>query len=176
MENWKKTIWRVPLICLLSGVFCTFFAPSLRAALHVIQIVDGEFAGIIWKEYIVFFCEAGAALIFGFFFLRKYSRREIARSATLMAVYAFLLQLAQWLVLRFASAPGITIIGYLYIPMEWPELALDLTRRLFPLRAVYSLAHWIDYNLLTSIPSCLMPYLFVPLGKKHMEPTTALNE
>ena len=158
MKTLKTSLWRVPLICLIAGFLWTplMVRLLLRFAVTAPGVMDETISLVLHGGM-----TAAVLVLGGLFLLRGQTRRDIFLSASVAATYHIVLSLVQQLG-GWTSGPAAVVFLRLYAPLEWTSFPMLLLLRLFPQADPGTL-----YLTLISLPNYLVPYLFVPFGKKH---------
>lgn len=163
MENWKHTIWRVPLISVITGFLWTPCMVRLLVHFTIVRQPDGSLDFNESRQLLIYGLGMAAVLVLGgLLLLRKLTRREIFISASLVVGYCVLLNVAQ-LVTGITTGPGVLVFMRLSAPLKWTHFPDMLLRMVLPESDVVSTA----YIYLTSLPSLFVPYLFVLFGRKR---------
>lgn len=163
MENWKHTLWRVPLISMIAGFLWTPCMVRLLVRFAMIRQSDGSVEIHAARQLLIYGIGMAAVVIIGgVLLLRGLTRREIFRSASLVVGYAILLNFAQ-LVTGITTGPGAVVFMRLSTPLEWMHIPRMLLHSVLPAPEEFSA----PYVYLTSLPNLLVPYLFVLFGRKH---------
>lgn len=162
MGDWKKTIWRVPLICLITGLLWMPVMVRLLLRFAIVKLPDGTISSDTGRQLMVYGAAMAAVLAIGGYFLRRFTRREIFCSASLVVAYSLLLLLAQWWS-GITTGPGALVFARLYTAVEWCSFPGMVLREMFP-------GDWsLNYLYLSSLADCFVPWLFVLFGKKSMQ-------
>lgn len=163
MKNWKHTIWRVPLISVITGFLWTPCMVRLLVHFAIVRQPDGSLDFNESRQLLIYGLGMAAVLVLGgLLLLRKLTRREIFISASLVVGYCVLLNVAQ-LVTGITTGPGVLVFIRLSAPLEWTHFPDMLLRMVLPEPDVVSTA----YIYLTSLPSLFVPYLFALFGRKR---------
>ena len=155
MDLVKRSLWRVPLIALVSGFFWTpcMVRLLLRFAVTAPGVID-DAASLVLHGLLT----AAVVIAGGGVLLRKLPRREIFLSASLVVAYHLLLSLVQRLG-GWTTGPAAVLFMKLYQPLEWTGFPFELLWTLLPQDDPSA-----AYLVLLSLPNYLMPYLFLLFG------------
>lgn len=164
MKNWKHTIWRVPLISVITGFLWTPCMVRLLVRFAIVRQPDGSLDFNESRQLLIYGLGMAAVLVLGgLLLLRKLTRREIFISASLVVGYCVLLNVAQ-LVTGITTGPGALVFMRLSASLEWIHFPSILLQMLLPKPDTVSTN---AYIYLTSLPSLFVPYLFVLFGRKR---------
>lgn len=167
MRSCLKTIWQVPLFCLIAAwVDFHFLAvPLIRMAM--VTLPDGTITvdrtGTMIAYAVIFTINAIAA----WFCFRKRTRRELFWSAALLTAYGLLLLAAQW-IFQITTGPAALWFYHLHRPFD---------AFTFPDQLLAGLCFRLSDSIwLPSIPGCFLPFLFVLLGRRENGPLHLENQ
>ncbi len=155
MKLRRKTLWRLPVFCLVASVACRFITILGLDWLFTSHLADGSFVtdgsgtGILYGVEFVLTLLLGGLLV-----CRRMTRREVAASAAILIGYGLLVcALEALLIDPLSSQAPWRLFAYARIPFAYADVIRYLLPAPMPL--------W-TYQAL----SCLAPVLFLPFGKQ----------
>lgn len=156
MKIRPKTLWRVPVYCLVASVASFFLTAYLGGFVFGVQTVrpDGAIELSIDPLRSAVFDGAlfvGILLLGGFWFRRCMTRREIAVSAAITSLIYLAIVLAQICIPNFPLSVSIRLAYIQNWTAEVSSLLFRLTQN----------------TNLSAVTACFCPMLFVPFGKKN---------
>ena len=157
MRSWTKTIWQVPLFCVVAAWvdFHILAIPLIRMSRFTLPdgTVTTDRTRLMAVYAIIFAVNAIAA----WFCFHKRTRKELFYSAALLTAYGLVILVAQW-IFQITTGPIACWFYYLHRPLEvftFPDQLL-----------VWLVTRFTDSVFLPSIPGCFLPFLFVLLGRR----------
>ena len=129
LRKYKNSIWRVPLISVIAGLFYTPIYVRIVIRFGVIKpgVIDSR-VSLLTSAGIL----AAVLVLGGMLLLRKQSKKEIFISAAVVSAYGVILLLIQYLI-GATTGPASVVFMYLARPLEWTgflsELSLYLNER-----------------------------------------------
>jgi hypothetical protein len=150
----KKTLWRVPLFCILAGVVSFNAIVFLAGRLITVRLPDGSVTADHTRVLILYGAIFVATVMLGgLVFFRNMTRKEIFFSASIVVAFGLATNLTQW-ALGLTTGRGAVFFLYASQIFEWSSVVPLLLYRL-------------HQNLwLGACVGSLTPYLFIPFGKK----------
>ena len=96
MDTWKKSLWKIPLFCVIASNLDFYI--SIRILMWaVVRLPDGTITIDSTKSLIVNGVIFVANLLVGWFVLfRKMTRKEVFYSASSVAIYRAIISIVQW--------------------------------------------------------------------------------
>ncbi|NCA93273.1 hypothetical protein EOM82_08580 [bacterium] len=156
VNTWKKTIWKVPLFCVIAGII-DFYVSVRMLSWAIIRLPDGTVTIDDTRSLMVFgVIFLATFLAGGLIFFRKMTRREIFYSASVLAVYGIVLMLVQY-GFNLTTGPAAVWMMYLFYPFEVFTFISQLLIK-------FAANLWIGAAI-----QALAPYLFVLFGKSGVK-------
>ncbi len=161
MRDWKRSLWRVPLIALVSSLFWTRMEVRLLLRLAIERQADGTVISHPVGEALSYLIGLAVVLgLGGILLLRRQTRLEIFWSASVVVAYDLLLTLLQ-LLTGITTGSGAVLLMYLNEPLAWTTVPSHLLYILFQPDPM-----GIGYGCISLLLSCLTPYLFCLFGRR----------
>lgn len=149
----KRTLWYVPLYCVVAGALSYLLFVYVLYPIWVKKLPDGSVSSDHIAVLVVSCALFLAALLLGgLVFFRGMTRWELFFSASLVVLYGELLLFIQW-ALHLTTGPHAVCMLYLFRPSEWFSFVSQLLITLH-------CDSWLG-----SAVAHLTPYLFILFGK-----------
>jgi hypothetical protein len=157
MNIQKKSLWNVPLFCVISGIVVYILSVQILFPMAIVRLPDGVVTSNNTLVLIIY----GAIfvvtlLIGGLVFFRNMTRKELVLSASIVVLYGAILLFIQW-AFRLRTGPAVLPMIYLFRPFEWCSFVSQIFFKIS------------DNLWLGAAVEVLTPYLFVLFGKKSSE-------
>jgi len=155
MKIRKKVLWKVPLFCIVAGVFAFNAVVFLLGRFAIVTLPDGTITSDNTRVLIVYGAIFIVTLIVGgMFFFRNMTRKEIFFSASIIVAIGLIMDLTQW-AFNLTTGLGAVFFMYAYQIFEWSSIVPQLLYR-------------VNENLwLGAFIGSFAPYLFILFGKKE---------
>ena len=155
MKIRKGIFWRVPLFCILAGVIAFNMIVFLLGRFAIVRLPDWTITTDNTRMLIIYGAIFIVTLIVGgMVFFRNMTRKEIFFSASIIVAINWIMILTQW-AFNLTTGPGAIFFMYASQIFEWSSIVPLLLYR-------------VNENLLLgAFIGSLMPYLFIPFGKKE---------
>ncbi len=155
MKISNKTLWKVPLFCILAGVIAFNTVVYLIGRFMIVTLPDGTITSDSTRMLIGY----GAIFIVtvivgGMVFFRNMTRKEIFFSASIVVAIGLIMNVLQW---AFNLTTGTVAVFFIYASriFEWSSIVPLLLYR-------------VNENLwIGAFIGSLTPYLFILFGKKE---------
>lgn len=157
LKTYRNSIWRVPLIAVISGFFYTPLYVSVMVRFGVTKSGEINYGVSLFTSAFLFL-----AVLFlgGITLLRKQTRKEIFVSAAVVFVYGILLLVIQ-LLTGSITGPAAIVFMYLFKPLDWTGFFTNLS--------IYLQQELGIATVLIGWGRFLAPFVFVLFGKKQMD-------